>query len=68
MDQNREKIYYILQYHFDKGDYASQACEKICGVYGEGAVSKSTARKWFGFHSGNFYIKNEPCSGRPITE
>ena len=33
MDQNKEKIRYILQYHFDKDDNALQACEKICGVY-----------------------------------
>ena len=33
MDQIKEKIRYVLQYHFDKGDNALQACEKICGVY-----------------------------------
>ena len=38
MHQSKEKIRYILQYHFDKGDYASQACKEICGVYGESAV------------------------------
>ena len=69
MDQNKEKIWYILQYHFDKGDNASQACEKICGVYGEVAVSKSAARKCFArFRSRNFNIKDQPRSGRPITE
>ena len=61
--------YYILQYYFDKGDNASQDCEKICGVYGEGAVSKSAARKWFArFRSRNFDVKDEPRSNRPITE
>ena len=37
MDQNKEKIRYILQYHFDQGDNASQACEKIRSGYSEGA-------------------------------
>ena len=66
MDQNEEKIRYILKYHFDN---LSQACEKMCGVYGEGAVSKSAARNWFArFRSGNFDVNDETCSGRPITE
>ena len=69
MDQNKDKIRYILQYHFDKGDNASQACIKICGVYGEGAVSKSTAREWCArFRSRNFDVKDEPRFGRPTTE
>ena len=69
MDQNKEKIRYILQYHFDKGDDASQACEKICGVYDEGSVSKSAARKWFArCRSRNFDVKDEPRPGRAITE
>ena len=68
MDQNKEKIRYILPYHFDK-DNASQACEQIFMVYGEGAVSKSIACKVFArFSSGNFDVRDEPCSGQPITE
>ena len=60
---------YILLYHFDKGDNASQACENMCALYSEGAVSKSAARKWFArFRSKNFDVKDKPRSGRPITE
>ena len=67
MDQNKEKILYISQYHFNKGGNAS--CEKNFGVDGEGAISKSAARKWFAcFCSRNFDVKDEPPSGRPITE
>ena len=69
MDQNKEKIRYILQYHFDKGNNASQDCKKICGVYSKGAVSKSAARKWLArYRSRNFDVKDEPRSGRPITK
>lgn len=47
----------------------AQACEKICGVYGQDAVSKSAVRKWLTcFFSGNFDFKDAPCSGQPITE
>jgi len=35
MEINKEKIRYILQYHYDKGKNAAQACEKICTIYGE---------------------------------
>ena len=38
MDRNKEKIRNILQHHFDKDENSSQAREKICGIYGEGAV------------------------------
>ena len=68
-DQKNEGICYILQHHFEKGDNASQACEKTWGVYGEGVVSKSAALKWFArFRCGNFNVKDEYCSGRTITK
>ena len=41
MDQNKETIRYILQYHLKLNTI------KICSFYGEGAASKSAARKWF---------------------
>jgi len=66
---NKEKIRYILQYHYDKGKNVVQACEKICAIYGEDTLSKSAAQKWFvRFRAGNFNIKDKPRSGRPITE
>jgi len=70
MEINKEKIRYILQYHYDKGyKNAAQTCEKICTIYGEDTLSKSAARKWFArFRAGNFDVKDEPRSGRSITE
>ena len=69
MEINKEKIRYILQYHYDKGKNAAQACEQICAIYGEDTLSKSVARKWCArFRAGNFDVKDEPRSGRPITE
>ena len=41
MEINKEKIRYILQYHYDKGKNAAQACEKIRAIYGEDTLSKS---------------------------
>jgi len=69
MEINKEKIRYILQYHYDKGKNVAQTCEKICAIYGKDTLSKSAARKWFArFHAGNFDVKDEPHSGRSITE
>jgi len=69
MEINKEKIRYILQYHYDKGKNAAQACEKICAIYGENTLSKSAARKWFArFRVGNFDVKDEPRSSQSITE
>ena len=45
MEINKKKIRYILQYYYDKGKNATQACEKICAIYGEDTLSKSAARK-----------------------
>jgi len=44
MEINKEKIR-ILQYHYDKGKNAAQACEKICAIYSEDTLSKSAAWK-----------------------
>ena len=33
----------MIQYHYDKGKNAAQACEKICAIYGEDTLSKSAA-------------------------
>ncbi|XP_076383503.1 histone-lysine N-methyltransferase SETMAR-like [Megalopta genalis] len=35
MERSNEKFCYVLQYYYDKGKNAAQACEKICAVYGE---------------------------------
>ena len=66
MEINKEKIRYILQYHYDKGKN-SQAC--VLRYLRRFSLSKSAARKWFAhFRAGNFDVKDEPRSGRPITE
>ena len=63
MEINKEKIRYILQYHYDKGKNAAQACKKICAIYGEDILSKLAARKWLAcFRVGNFDVKDEPRS------
>ncbi|KAG5323495.1 SETMR methyltransferase, partial [Pseudoatta argentina] len=65
MEINKKKIHYILQYYYDKGKNTAQDCKKICVIYGEDTL----ARKWFArFRTRNFDVKDEPRSGRSITE
>ena len=41
--------------------------EKICAVYGEGAVTDGTCQKWFAkFRAGDFSMDNAPPWGRPV--
>lgn len=69
MGEISEKIRYILQFYYDKGKNAAQAHKKICAIYGDSALSDSTARKWFRrFREGNFDVKDALRTGRPITE
>lgn len=69
MSEISEKIRYILQFYYDKGENATQSCKKICAVYGQGTLSEATAKRWFSrFRSGNFDIKDAPRPGRPITQ
>ncbi|XP_076166238.1 histone-lysine N-methyltransferase SETMAR-like [Ptiloglossa arizonensis] len=69
MEVKKEKIRYILQYHYDHGEKAEQAAKKICAVYGPNTVSNATAKRRFQrFHSNNMDVENETRSGRPIIE
>ncbi|XP_049318581.1 UPF0430 protein CG31712 isoform X3 [Bactrocera dorsalis] len=69
MEQNKEKIWVILQNYYDKGKNASQAANKIYAVYGPDTVFISTAQRWFQrFRSGVEVVEDEPRSGRPAVE
>lgn len=69
MSEISAKIRYALQFYYDKGTNAAQAHKQICAVYGQDALSKETARRWFRrFRSGNFDVKDAPRSGRPSTK
>ena len=41
--------------------------QKICAVYGEGAVTDQICQKWFvKFHAGDFSLDDAPRLGRPV--
>lgn len=69
MEVNKEKIRYILQFFFDKGENASQAAENVNSVYGPDTVTANYAQFWFRrFRSGIFDVKDAPRTGRPVVE
>jgi [histone H3]-lysine36 N-dimethyltransferase SETMAR len=64
-----QEIRHILLFCFKKGQKCAKTLKKVCAVYGEMALSISTVKRWFSrFRSGNFDIKDESRSGRPITK
>ncbi|XP_067136483.1 histone-lysine N-methyltransferase SETMAR-like [Centruroides vittatus] len=69
MEVTKEKIWYVLQFCFDKGENASQAAEIVNDVYGPDTVTANYAQFWFRrFHSGNFSVKDAPRIGRPVIK
>ncbi|GFV15442.1 histone-lysine N-methyltransferase SETMAR [Trichonephila clavipes] len=69
MEVNKEKIWFLLQFFFDKGENASQVAEIANGVYGANTVSANYVQFWFRlFRSGIFDVKGAPRTGRPVVE
>ena len=57
---------HILLYYFRKGKNAVQARKKLYDVYGEKSLIERQCQNWFArFRSGDFHLKDAPCSGRP---
>jgi len=64
MNETKEEVRYILKFYYKN---VTQATKKICDVYGYNAVSVRATQSWFKrFQSGNFDIKDAPCSDRLI--
>ncbi|GFW70634.1 histone-lysine N-methyltransferase SETMAR [Trichonephila clavipes] len=69
MKVNKEKIRYILQFFFDKGENANQAAIIVNGVYGADTVAANYVQFWFRrFRSGIFDVKDAPRTGRLVVE
>ncbi|GFW48529.1 histone-lysine N-methyltransferase SETMAR [Trichonephila clavipes] len=61
MEVTKEKIWYILQFFFDKGENASQAAEVVNCVYGADTVTVNYVQFRFRrFRSGIFDVKAAP--------
>ncbi|RWR98798.1 Histone-lysine N-methyltransferase SETMAR-like protein, partial [Dinothrombium tinctorium] len=52
---------------FNQGSKAAKAARDIFAVYGEDAIAERTAHDWYAkFKNGNFDLKDEPRSDRPV--
>ena len=67
MENQKEHYRHILLFYFRKGKNASQARKKLCAVYGDEALKERQCQNWFDkFRSGDFSLKDEKRSGRPV--
>ena len=68
MEENIQHFWHTMLYYFKKSKNATEMQKiKICAVYGEGAVTDRTCRKWFAkFRVGDFLQDDAPQSGRPV--
>ncbi|GFX23805.1 histone-lysine N-methyltransferase SETMAR [Trichonephila clavipes] len=61
MEVNKEKIWCILDFFFDKGENVKQAAEIVNGAYGADIVTANYEQFWFHrFRSGIFDVKVSP--------
>ncbi|GFS47279.1 histone-lysine N-methyltransferase SETMAR [Trichonephila clavipes] len=61
MEVNKEKIRFILQFFFDKGENTSQVAKIANGVYGADTITANYVQFWFRrFRSGIFEVKDRP--------
>ncbi|GFW73247.1 histone-lysine N-methyltransferase SETMAR [Trichonephila clavipes] len=69
IEVNKEKVRYILQFSFDKGENASQTSEILHGVYDAHTVTANYMQFWFRrFSSGIFDVKDVLHTGSPIVK
>ena len=47
LEEDTQHFQHIVLYYFKKGKNATETQEKICAVYGEGAVTDRMFQKWF---------------------
>ncbi|KOX81057.1 Histone-lysine N-methyltransferase SETMAR [Melipona quadrifasciata] len=68
MEENKVHFRHLMLFFYRKGKNATQAANRICAVYGEGAVAERTVRKWFArFKAGDFNLKDQGRPGRPSS-
>jgi len=47
MEENKVHFRHLMLFFYRKGKNVTLAANKICTVYGEGAIAERTVRKWF---------------------
>ncbi|GFW99013.1 histone-lysine N-methyltransferase SETMAR [Trichonephila clavipes] len=69
MEVNKEKIRFLLQFFFNKGEHASQVAKIANGVYGADTVTANYVQFVFRrFCSDIFDVKDAPRTVRRVVE
>ncbi|KOX69361.1 Histone-lysine N-methyltransferase SETMAR [Melipona quadrifasciata] len=69
MEENKVHFRYLMLFFYRKDNNDTQAANKICAVYGEGAVAERTVLKWFTrYKAGDFNLKRREHPGGPSTD
>ena len=67
MEENKQHFLHIMLYYFKNSKNAIKMQNKICVVYGEGAVTDWMCQEWFAkFRAGGFSLDDAPVSSRPV--
>ena len=69
MEENKQHFQHIMLYCFMEGKNGTemQQKQKICAVYGEGAVTDQMCQTWFVMcHAGDFSLNDAPQLSRPV--
>ena len=68
MEENMQHFQHIMLYKKGKNTTETHTQkEKICAVYGEGAVTDRMCQKWFvKFHAWDFWLDDAPRLDRPV--
>ena len=67
MECKNEHFRHVLLFCFRKGMKASEAHKELRAVYGDEALKERQCQNWFAkFRSGDFSLKDNQRSGRPI--
>ena len=68
MEVNKVRYKHLMFFFYRKGKNAKQTANKICVVYGEGAVAERTVRKRFSrFKAGDFNLEDQERA-LPLTK
>ena len=66
-EENMQHFCHIVLYYFKKGKNTTETQQKICAVYGEGAVTNQMCQKGFStFHAGYFWQDDAAWLGRAV--
>ena len=65
MELTRENLRVLLFFCYKEGGTAADAHKRVCAVFGEGACSPATARRWFSeWRTGSIRTTDLPHTGR----